>query len=255
MTMKIPDTSKWSERWKIKFSEYRKTATKTEAECEDLKKLNRLLLITAHTHVALMKSPFLFDETRHAKERYSQSLVYTSLLELFRNLHNTVFLCACGLYKNAYHNLRYALEFIVQSYYIDMAYPDSDFEVRINVLAQIENNRKYRGTPLLKKLNLNRILEKDIISEYNKLHKKVHSTYKQFLYTAYHFMDDRYHAMYLDCKEVSDIYKATVKVLDFFYYLFLIRFPEFKNELINSKEFLKAIDKHELELIHEHLWN
>lgn len=254
MTIKLPDTSKYGKK-RLNFRDYRKTATKTHAECEDLTKIARLLLITLFTQKALVDSPFFFDEKKLVVKRYRESLVNICLIELGRNLHNTIFLTASGLYKNAYHNIRYALEFMIQSYYIDMAFPDYDFSQRINVLKQIENNPKYRGTPLLKKLNLNRILQKDIISEYTKLHKKVHSTHQQFLYTDKHFIRYRYRAVYINCKEVKDIYKATVKVLDFFYYLLLIRFPEVKNELINSKEFLKAINEHELTLIHEQLWN
>ena len=110
--MKLPDTSKWAERWHIDFKEYRNTTIKTEAECDDLKKMNNLLLILTQTYITHLKSPFFFDENRLAQERYSQSLVHATLLELFRNIHQTVFLSACGLYKNAYHNIRYSLELI-----------------------------------------------------------------------------------------------------------------------------------------------
>ena len=180
--MKIPDSLEYGKK-RINFAEYRRTATKTQAECKALKKMNRLLLIILFTHKALVESPFFFDKKGLVVERYRNSLVNVCLIELARNLHNTVFLSACGLYKNAYHNIRYALEFMIQSYYVDMSYPNSDFSERINVLAQIENNPEYRGTPLVKKLNLKRTLENDVKSEYRKLHKKVHSTYKQFLYT------------------------------------------------------------------------
>ena len=150
--------------------------------------------------------------------------MHTTLLELFRNIHQTVFLSACGLYKNAYHNIRYALELVEQSYYIDTKLPDSDFNERLDALFNIENNPRYRGSALVNKLNLNSTLKDLINSEYEKLHKKVHSTYKQFKYTAYHFMDDRYQSVYVDCSEVSNICNSNVAVIDFFYYLLLTRF-------------------------------
>lgn len=136
----------------------------------------------------------MFDETRHIKECYSQSLVYTSFLELVGTYITQSFFLHVNCTRMLITNL-YALEFIVQSYYIDTEYHDSDFKVITNVLAKIENDRNYCGTSLLKKLNLNPIIEKDTINEYYKLHKKVHITYKQFLYTAYHFMDDGHRLM------------------------------------------------------------
>lgn len=247
--MKIPDTSKWSDNWSIKFDEYMKTASETESRCNDLKKLNRILLVPAQTQIALMKSILLLDETRYVKEKYSQSLLYTCYLELFRNLPATVFLTACGLYKNAYHNIRYILEFIIQSYYVDIQNPNSDFIERTKVLEKLVDNGEYRGIRLLKKLKLNHNIEKKMIIEYDKIHKKVHCDHKQSKYTAYHFMDDQYQIAYIDCKEIFCIYETETKVLDLFYYLFLMRFPEFRNELKKSKDFLEAISEHQFKLI------
>jgi hypothetical protein len=252
--LEFPEASNWYSKWHIDFKEYQEAITKSQAECEDLKAMNKLLLILAQTHVAFLKSTFFFDEKRFAKERYSQSLVYTSFLELFRNLHNTVFLSACGLYKNAYHNIRYALEFIIQSYYIDTELPNGNFNDRTRRLSEIENKPKYRGTPLLNKLNIPSVLKEEIANEYTKLHKRVHSTSKQFVYTAYHFMDNHYTALYLDIIEVSKIYNSSVKMMDFFYYLLLNQFPELKKELIKNKDFLEVITDYDLPLMHKQLW-
>ncbi len=101
---------------------------------------------------------------------------------------------------------------------------------------------------------MNSGVEEAINGEYEQLHKKVHSTYRQFKYTAYHFMDDKYKSVYLECSKVSKIYNSTVAVIDFFYYLLLTRFPEFKKELIKNKEFLEIMTDYDLPLMHERLW-
>jgi len=242
VSMNLPDTSKWKERWHTDFKEYQDVLATAEKDCDDLKKMNRLLLPLTQTMTTLLKSPYFFDENRNTVSRYSQSLVFTSFLELFRNIHQTVFLSGCGLYKSAYHNTRYALEFIIQSYYIDTEYPDGDFLDRIDVLHDIENKRGFRGRALVNKLELASTVKEEINNEYEKLHKKVHSTHKQFKYTAYHFMDDKYHSVYVDYGEVSDIYKLLVRVVDFFYHIFLTRFPELQKSLMANEEFTDTIE-------------
>lgn len=251
--MKLPDTSTWKEKWHTDFREYQDVLSKAEKECDDLKKMNGLLLALAQVMITLLKSPYFFDENRNTVTRFSQSLVFTSFLELFRNIHQTVFLSGCGLYKSAYHNIRYALEFIVQSYHIDMKYPDSDFLDRLGILHDIENKSSYRGRALVRKLKLASTIKEKINSGYEKLHKKVHSTHKQFKYTAYHFMDTKYRSVYVDYDEVSDIYKLLVGVVDFFYFIFLTRFPELQKSLMANEEFIDTMEIVDMPLLFDML--
>lgn len=253
LSMKLPDTSTWKEKWHTVFRKYQDVLSKAEKECDDLKKMNRLLLPLVQTMITLLKSPYFFDENRNTVTRFSQSLVFTSFLELFRNIHQTVFLSGCGLYKSAYHNTRYALEFIVQSYYIDMKYPDSDFLDRIDILHDIENKSSYRGRALVRKLKLASTVKKEINNVYEKLHKKVHSTHKQFKYTAYHFMDAKYRSVYVDYGEVSNIYKLLVRVVDFFYFIFLTRFPELQKSLMANEEFIDTMEIVDMPLLFDML--
>lgn len=247
--MNLPDASKWKEKWHVDFKEYQDVLAIAEKNCDDLKKMNKLLLPLTQMMITLMKSSYFFDENRNTVSRYSQSLVHTSFLELPRNIHQTVFLSGCGLYKSAYHNIRYALEFIVQSYYIDTEYPKADFLDRIDVLQNIENRRSFRGRMLVNKLKLPSTVTEEINSVYEKLHKKVHSTYKQFKYTAYHFMDDKYRSVYVDYREVSDICRLLTRVVDFFYYIFLTRFPEFQKNLMANDEFIDTIEMTDMPLL------
>jgi hypothetical protein len=110
------------------------------------------------------------------------------------------------------------------------------------VLHDIENKRGFRGRALVNKLELASTVKEEINNEYEKLHKKVHATHKQFKFTAYHFMDDKYHSVYVDYGEVSDIYKLLVRVVDFFYHIFLTRFPELQKSLMANEEFTDTIE-------------
>ena len=251
--MDLPDTSTWKEKWHMDFKEYHHVLSKAEKECDDLRKMNRLLLPLAQTMITLLKSPYFFDENRNTVTRFSQSLVFTSFLELFRNIHQTVFLSGCGFYKSAYHNTRFALEFIVQSYYIDMKYPDRNFLDKIDILHDIENKSGYRGRALVKKLKLASTVKREINNEYEKLHKKVHSTHKQFKYTAYHFMDTKYRSVYVAYGEVSDIHKILVRVVDFFYFVFLTRFPELQKSLMVNEEFIDTVEIIDMPLLFDML--
>ena len=246
--MNLPDTSQWKEKWHMESKVFEEEFTKSKTS-EDLNRINRLILTLGQTMVTLLNSPTFFDENRNTASRYSQSLVYTSFLELFRNIHQTVFLSGCSLYKSACHNIRYALEFTVQSYYIDMKYPEGDFLERIRVLHEIENKSSYRGRALVNKLNLPSTVKRDINNQYALLHKKVHATYEQFTYTAHHFMDDKYQSVYFDSNELKDICKATIKIVDFFYFLFLTRFPELEKSLMENNGFMESVEIEDMPLL------
>jgi len=246
--MNDPDTSLWKKRWHFNFKELKDALDKSEKECFDLKRMNELIFALGSIAIAFLKIPTFFNKTRHVSESFSQSLLFTSFLESFRNSHHTVFLSGCGMYKNAYHNIRYALEFLVQSYYIDKKYPNDSFPTKVEALTRIENNYKYQGRRLVNKLRLCATLKKEIKKEYSKLSKKVHSTHKQFENTAYNFMDIDYHSVYVDCNEVTNIYKSMITVYDLFFLLIITIFPEIRQSLLENKEFMETIKTHNLTL-------
>jgi len=161
---------------------------------------------------------------------------------------------ACGLYKNAYHNLRYALESIVHCVYIDLKHPNADFRTKIEILNEVENLPQYHGVKLLKVLEINNKEEirreyERINKEYKKLSRNVHFTYKQLLVTAKNVMEHRVSSTVTDCTEVSKIYDSMKIVYGFFLFLFLSYFPELKEPLAKNEEFVKTVKDHNLKLV------
>lgn len=134
----------------------------------------------------------------------------------------TVFLTACGLYKNVYHNIRYALESMVQTLYMDSKHSYADFPTKIAILIEVENLPRYRGVQLLKSLeidNKEQIMREysRIKEEYESLSRKVHFTFRQLLMTSKDFMESTLRSTKVDCREVRNIYDSMRTVYDFFF--------------------------------------
>lgn len=236
------------DKWHFpKFDEILTTMEKSKKECVDLSKMNELILMLGFTLVAFLKIPSFFDENRCISEKYSQSLVFTCFMELLRGSSCTVFLSGCGLYKNAYHNIRYYLESIVQSMYIDSKHPNIDFPTKMEILKEVEDLIDYRGVRLIKKLEIEH--KDEIKKEYKKLSAKVHFTHEQLAVTASDVMDSNYHATNVDCTEVSNVYDSMRMLYDIFFFLFLAYFQEIKEELKTNIGFIEQIKVHNLVLL------
>jgi hypothetical protein len=240
------------DKWHFpKFDEFLATLEKSKKECVDLSKMNELILMLGFTLVAFSKIPSFFDENRCISEKYSQSLFFTCFMELLRGSACTVFLSGCGLYKNAFHNIRYYLESIVQSMYMDSKHPNVDFPTKVEILKEVEDLRDYRGVRLIQKLEIE--YKDEIKKEYKKLSAKVHFTHKQLVVTASDVMDSNYHATDVDCTEVSNIYDSMRMLYDIFFFLFLAYFQEIKEELKRNTRFIEQIKIHNLTLLSKNL--
>lgn len=241
------------DKWHFYFDDFHKTLEKSKQECPDLSKINELLLVVACVFASFSKLSSFFIKGK-VSEAYSQKLTFTCLIDLLRSSNSTTFMIACGLYKNAYHNIRYALESIVHSLYMDLRHPTVDFLTRIEILNEVEDLPNYRGVQLLKALEINNkeeiMREYDMISkEYKKLSKNVHFTYRQLLVTAKNVMESRVGSITTDCNEVSKIYDSMKIVYDFFLFLLLSYFPEIKRPLVKDDEFTKTVKDHNLKLV------
>ncbi len=253
--MKRKDPSEWlrRENWHFNFKDFHKTLEKSVKECTELPKINELLFIVGWIFATFLKIPKFFVEGK-VSEKYRQSLTFTCFIEFMHNSNCTTFLTASGLYKNAYHNLRYALESIVHSTYIDLRHPDSDFKTKIEILDEVENLPAYHGVKLVKDLEISN--KDDIMREYDKINKEykklsrnVHFTYRHLLVTEKNIIESSVHSTEMDCSEVSRIYDSMKTVYDFFIFLFLSYFPELKEPLTKNEEFTKAVKDHNLNLV------
>jgi len=247
------------DKWHFNFDEFQETLEKSKKECPHLQKINELFFMLACTAASLSKIPSFFDEDAYISDKYSQSLVFHCFLELLRSSSCTIFLSGCGLYKNAYHNIRHVLESIVQTLYIDTRHPYVDFPTKIEILKEVEDLPQYRGVQLLKALEIDykeEIMKEHIKinEEYKNLSKKVHFTYRQLLVTSKDFMESSLRSTKADCNEVSNIYYSMRTVYDTFFFLFLIYFPEIRKPLSENIEFIETAKNHNLTLLLKVLW-
>lgn len=238
------------DKWHIpKFDEFQAVMEKSKKECGDLHKLNELILTLGFTLLAFPKIPSFFNENRFISEKYSQSFVFTSFMELLRGSARIVFLTGCGLYKNAYHDIRYALESIVQSYYLDSRHPNADFPTKIAILKEVEDLPQYRGVRLIKKFRLPKKDMKILNEEYGRLSRKIHFTHGQLVVTATDVMESSYCSAEVDCSEVSNVYYSMRMLYGIFFFLFLTYFPEVRTTLLENNEFVKIVKDHNLNLL------
>ena len=69
--------------------------------------------------------------------KYLNSLIYSCFMELFRKSGHILFLSFNGLYRNAFHEIRYVLESVLQAYYIDKGHPEAEIIAKLEVLKEI----------------------------------------------------------------------------------------------------------------------
>jgi len=233
---------------KVRTDEFQATMEKSQKECTDLIKMNEFVFAIGCILIAFRKVPTFFNKDRYIPERYSQSLVFTYLIESARNSACIVYLSGCGLYKNAYLNIRYALESIIQASYIDSSYPDFDFPTKVEVLEMKEDLRRYRATQLVKRLHIDykeQTIEA-VRNEYKKLSRKLHSSHYQFMATSKNFMYQRYKAVYMDCDEVTSIYNSMKVLHDVSFFLLIAHFPEIRKPLVENTKFVETVKSHNL---------
>ncbi len=144
------------------------------------------------------------------------------------------------------------LESMVQSEYVDTTYPNIDFEKKLNILRKGEN-KELRMNGLLKEINLP--CKGGIVNEWKNLSKRIHPSHQQLIDTAVDFMSSTYGRSNVECSEVTNIYKSLRAVCNFYLYLIFVHFPEIKSPLKENKDFVKALEEHNLRLASKELWS
>jgi len=179
--------------------------------------------------------------------KYYNSLVDACFLELFRISGHILFLSCKGLYRNAFDNIRYVLESIVQALYIDLRHPKTDMNTKIEILKEVEDKREYHAVRLIDELEID---HKDTLKrQYKQLSQIIHPSHKQIIATLSDIIEDKGVPVTIDCKEVSKIYDSMVRMYDIFFFLFVTYFPEVKEALKKNPDIIKSIEVHNLTLL------
>ena len=72
------------------------------------------------------------------KPRFHISLVDVCIAELWRQSLWIYYLTMIGLYRNAFESIRFVLESMIQSLYIDSRHPNASMRTKIEILKEIE---------------------------------------------------------------------------------------------------------------------
>jgi len=219
---------------------------KSREECGDrLENIRKLIFILTDFDRSFRKC--CQPSEKAMLPRFMHSLVHTCHLELVRISGHILFLSCNGLYRNAFDNIRYILESIVQALYIDLRHPQGDLNTKIEILKEVEDKREYHAVRLIDELEID---HKDKLKrEYKKLSRIVHPSHKQVIALLSDLKEDKGVPVTIDCEEISRIYDSMVKMYDIFFFLFMTYFPEVKEALKKNSDFIKCIKDYNLTLL------
>lgn len=161
-----------------------------------------------------------------------------------------MFLSTNGLYRNAFDDIRHAMESIVQAIYIDNRHPNASLGTKIEILKEIEDKREYHAVRLIEEL---KIAHKDKLkTEYKELSREIHPSHKQIEALLRDIKTDEGGIpTSVDCKEISRIYESLKKMYDIFFFLILNHVPELKVPIKNDSGFIKVVKLYKLGLVAE----
>lgn len=220
---------------------YQSKIKESNEKCvRELDKLRKFL------HAAL--SPF---GTVPSLSRLHLTLLDMGIAELYRQSLNILYLSANGLYRNAFDNIRYILELMVQALYIDSRHPKAGMRTRIAILKEVEDKREYHAIRLIDELDID---HKDTLRKvYRDLSKRIHPShqYIEALMEAFSKREDVI-PIVVDCEEVSKIYESTKTMFDIVWFLHISYLPKertLKEELLENPDLTKCIKKYNLPLL------
>ena len=98
--------------------------------------------------------------------------------ELFKVLFVIRSCIRFGFYDAVFRELRYALDIVLQAYYIDQNHLDLDIWAKVAIQEALENWRGFMGNQLIKKTNL-KGFKRDIKDMYSELSKYVHGSFSE----------------------------------------------------------------------------
>ena len=120
------------------FGSFEDVIKKSRETCgETLENIRNLIHdIGSCFSVGLEKSP---------RQKYLSSLVFWSYVESIRISGQILYLTGCGLYRNAFDDIRHLLESIVQVSYIETNHSSCDLNTKLEILKEIEDKKEYHA--------------------------------------------------------------------------------------------------------------
>jgi hypothetical protein len=217
----------------------------TKRECsKNRKDILQLIFIIFEFEKSMTK---YVGKGKNANLNCLNSLAYSCYLELVRISTHILFLSDFGLYRNAFDNIRYVLESIVQALYIDLRHPQIDIKTKIEILKEVEDKTDYHAIRLIDEL---KIENKDRLKkEYKALSQAIHPSHRQIVATLTDIKEGVGVPARVDCQEIDKIYNSMKTMYDIFFFLFLTHFPDSKDLLKKNTKFIECVQTYKLRLI------
>jgi hypothetical protein len=182
-------------------------------------------------------------------EKYRMSLMDIRLCELSALFAHIMYLSLSGLYRSAFHNIRYILESAIQSVYIDSRHPNSSLRTRIEILKEVEEKRDYRAANLIEKLKID--YKKDLIAEYQRLSQLIHPTHRNIIEIVESIKEPfSFSFAPVSCVEISNIFESIKMTFDMALFLYTSCAPKTRKAQLQEKpELVKYCKKYNLTLM------
>jgi hypothetical protein len=152
-------------------------------------------------------------------EKYCTTLMEMRIVEIEVLLSQTFYLSISGMYRNAFHNIRYILESTVQSVYIDSRHKNSSLRTKIEILKEVEDKRDYRISNLISKLE-NVANKDDLNTQYKRLSQMIHPSHRSVV-GVIKCIPKSPDYFFIDCHEISEIFEALRITVDMVLFLFV----------------------------------
>lgn len=215
---------------------FKETSEKCSSESD---KMRVLVLDTIHLLPSLMPS-----------EKLRISLIDIRVFELARLMTHVLYLSMSGLYRNAFDNIRYTLESVVQSLYVDSRHSNSSLRTRIEILKEVEDKREYRAVSLIDELEID---HKDTLKkQYKKLSQTIHPSHRSIIeFLNYGVQPSNLQFLApVSCKEISDVFESSRMTLDMVLFLYVsLSSNARKEQLKNNSDLFKYCEKYDLVLL------
>jgi hypothetical protein len=225
---------------------FSKVLKKSKEKCGDkLEEIRKLTYVSGR----FFNSYWAFRK-RHKKEiAWGHSLHHALLLELFRVSGKILYLSSHGLYRNAYDEIRHALESFIQAIYIDNRHPKSELLTKIEILKEVEEKRDYHAQSLISGLEIG---HKDKLNkQYKELSGRIHPSHKEIATILRDMRQNKKEPVAVDCNEITNIYESMITMYDILFLLVFNHCPRLRDYMKEDKKFVGVVRLYKLKLVAE----
>jgi hypothetical protein len=225
---------------------FSKVLKKSRKKCGDkLEEIRKLTFVSGD----FFSSYWAFRRKHQREIAWGHALHHALLLELFRTSGKILYLSSHGLYRNAYDEIRHALESFIQAIYIDNRHPKSSLVTKVEILKEVEGRREYRAQSLIHQLVIG---HKDKLDQqYKELSGKIHPSHKEIVTVLRDIRRNQREPVTVDCDEITNIYESMIKMYDILFFLVFSHYPRLRNQMKKDKKFIAKVGLYRLNLVAE----